>query len=133
MQAETVKTEPVSGASKSQNTVTSVDDNNLAKQPEAQTSMDGQRSSNLAPAAAQQSQTDAPVAAPADHSALALGKSNERRAVSPSKDPWASLVRYIFGQESKRPIPRRTKVAGSGGRPGHRSVLNQHSVSTQLR
>jgi hypothetical protein len=60
---------------------------------------------------------------------LASGKSNERRAVSPSRDPWASLVRYIFfGQESKGPIPRQTKVAGSGGRPGHRSVVNQHSV-----
>lgn len=118
VQTESVKAEPFSGGSKSQNTVTSFDDNNLARQPEAQTSIDGQRSSYLAPAAAQQGQKDFPAPAPP----------NERRAVSPSTDPWASLVRYIFGHESKGPIPRHTKVAGSGGRPGHRSVLNQHSV-----
>lgn len=128
VQTEAVKTEPFSEGSKSQNTLTSFDDNNLAKQPEAQTSIDGQRSSNLAPAAAQQGQRDFPVAAPPDRSVLAPGKSHEWRAVSPSGDPWASIVRYIFGQESKRPIPRQTKVAGSGRRPGHRSVLNQHSA-----
>ena len=128
VQTEAVKTEPFSGGSKSQNTVTSFDDNNLAKQPEEQTSIDGQRSSNLAPAAAQQGQRDFPAPAPPDRSVLAPGKSNDWRAISSSSDPWASIVRYIFGQESRRPIPRQTKVAGSGGRPGHRSVLNQHSV-----
>jgi hypothetical protein len=81
-----VKTESFSAGSKTQNTLTSFDNNNLAKQPETQTSIDGQMSSNLAPAAAQQAQ----------------------------RDLWSTLVRYIiFGQQSERPIPRRTKVAES--------------------
>ena len=58
VQTEAVETEPFSADLKSQNTVTSFDDDNLAKQPEAQISIDGQRSSNLAPAAAQQGQRD---------------------------------------------------------------------------
>jgi hypothetical protein len=86
MQTEVVKTESFSRGSKTQNAVTSFDDNNLAKQPEAQTSIDRQLSSNLAPAAAQQGQ----------------------------RDLWSTLVRYvIFGQQSERPIPRQTKVAES--------------------
>jgi hypothetical protein len=86
VQSEVVKTESFSPGSKTQNTLTSFDNNNLAKQTEAQTSIDGQMSSNLAPAAAQQGQ----------------------------KDLWSTLVRYIiFGQQSERPIPRQTKVAES--------------------
>jgi hypothetical protein len=85
-QTEVVKTESFSAGSKIQNTLTSFDNNNLAKQPEAQTSIDGQMSSNSAPAAAQQGQ----------------------------RDVWSTLVRYIiFGQQSERPIPRQTKVAES--------------------
>jgi hypothetical protein len=119
VQTEAVKTESFSAGSKTQNTVTSFDNNNLAKQPEAQSSIDGQKSSNLAPAAAQQGQRDFPVPVPPDGSVLAPGKSNEWRAVSPRRDAWlsfyATLVRYIiFGQQSKRPIPRQTKVAESG-------------------
>jgi hypothetical protein len=86
VQTEVVKTESFSAGSKTQNTLTSFDNNNVAKQPEAQTSIDGQMSSNLAPAAAQQGQ----------------------------RDLWSTLVRYIiFGQQSERPIPRQTKVAES--------------------
>jgi hypothetical protein len=86
VQTEVVKTESFSAGSKTQNTLTSFDNNNLAKQSEAQTSIDGQMSSNLAPAAAQQGQ----------------------------RDLWSTLVRYIiFGQQSERPIPRQTKVAES--------------------
>ena len=86
VQTEVVKTESFSAGSKTQNTLTSFDNNNLAKRPEAQTSIDGQMSSNLAPAAAQQGQ----------------------------RDLWSTLVRYIFfGQQSERPIPRQTKVAES--------------------
>jgi hypothetical protein len=103
VQTEVVKTESFSAGSKTQNTLTSFDNNNLAKQPEALTSIDGQMSSNLAPAAAQQGQRDYPISGPPDSA-------------------WASLVRYIFfGQESKRPIPRQTKVAGSGGGASSRS------------
>jgi hypothetical protein len=118
VQTEAVKTESFSAGSKTQNAVTSFDNDNLAKQPEAQNSIDGQRSSNLAPAAADQGQRDFPVPVPPDRSVIAPGKSNEWRAVSPRRDAWlsfyATLVRYIFGQESKRPIPRQTKVAESG-------------------
>jgi hypothetical protein len=86
VQTEVVKTESFSAGSKTQNTLTSFDNNNLAKQSEAQTSIDRQMSSNLAPAAAQQGQ----------------------------RDLWSTLVRYIiFGQQSERPIPRQTKVAES--------------------
>jgi hypothetical protein len=85
-QTESVKAEAFSADSKNQNTVTSFDDDNLAKQPEAQNSIDGQRSSKLAPAAAQQGQ----------------------------RDVWSTVIRYIiFGQQSERPIPRQTKVAES--------------------
>ncbi len=126
VQTQAVKTERFSADMKSQNTVKSVDDNNLAKQPEAQTSIDGQRASNLGPAAAQQGQRDFPVPAPPDRSLLAPEKSNQWRAASPSRDPWGSILRYIFGQEGKRPTPRHAKVAGSGG--GRVTTLNQHSA-----
>src|SRR5262249_13238056 len=116
VQTEAVKTESFSAGSKTQKTVTSFDNNNLAKQPEAQISIDGQ-SSNLAPTAAQQGQRDFPVPVPPDGSVLAPGKLNVWRAVSPRRDPrllTPLLSAIIFGQQSKRPIPRKTKVAESG-------------------
>ena len=113
LQTGTVKTESFPAGSKTQNTVTSFDNNKLAKQPESQTSIDGQKSSNLAPAAAQQGQMDF--------------------ALSPRRDAWlsfyATLVRYIiFGQQSERPIPRQTKVAESGVQSQQRPQITRVHV-----
>jgi hypothetical protein len=124
MQTEAVKTESFSAGSKTQNTVTSFGNDNVAKQPEPQTSIDGQKSSNLAPAAAQQGQMDFPVPVPPDGSVLAL---------SPRRDAWlsfyATLVRYIiFGQQSERPIPRQTKVSESGVQSQQRPQITRVHV-----
>jgi hypothetical protein len=113
-------TESLSASSKTQDAaVTSFDNNNPAKQPEAQTSIDGQRSSNLASAAAEQGKKDFPAPVQADSLVRAPGKSTER-AVSPRRDAWfpfySTLDHYIFGQQGKRPIPGQNKVAESGGK-----------------
>jgi hypothetical protein len=89
VQTEAVKTESFSAGSKTKNTVTSFDNDNLAKQ--AETSIDGQRSSSSAPAAAQQGHRDFPVPVPPDWSVLAPEKSNEWRAVSPGRNASLSL------------------------------------------
>src|SRR5207248_955203 len=124
LQTGAVKTESLPAGSKTQNAVTSFGNDNLAKETEPQTSIDGQKSSNLAPAAALQEQRDFPVPVPPDGSVLTL---------SPRRDAWlsfyASLVRYIiFGQQSERPIPRQTKVAESGGQSQKRPQITRVHV-----